>query len=316
MKEHFYLGLDIGATNVKIILQEIEHPSKTTQVYKKKFMLFDTVNEEFEVNILNNIEKIILGNNYQLAGLRGIGISSAAIFDRNTGDILNWPNNGKWKGLPLKSLVSNYFNVPVIIEDDANSAAFGEYRAREGRPDKNMAFITISTGIGCGLILNGEIFTGTNGWAGEIGHLTMADNGPLCSCGSTGCLQSLASGRALMEKALKLNFIHGEKYKIAELADVVALAKNGVSFAQEIFAEAADYIADAIRILITLLDISTFILGGGVMNADYIMLERIKQKINQDTLKLDRNIKVEKSFLIDDNGVFGALALLRHSLKH
>src|SRR5690606_15913905 len=109
------------------------------------------------------------------------------------GNIIRWPNHPRWNGFELKSFLENEFQVAVMLEDDANTAALGEFCFLQAHDISNMAFITVSTGIGCGLIVNKQLYTGDNGWAGEIGHIQLDPNGPECTCGKKGCLQALAS---------------------------------------------------------------------------------------------------------------------------
>jgi glucokinase len=309
--QNFFLGLDIGASNVRIALQECDLHGNEVMVRKKNFVRLGTGKEEVDQNVCRFIGKTILENGYDPHKLRGIGISSAAIFDRNTGDVLTWPNDPAWNGFPLKAYLEEKYRVPVILEDDANAAALGEYHFGAGRYRKNFGYLTIGTGIGCGLILNGDLYLGTNGWAGELGHYQVVEDGPLCRCGARGCLQAVASGTALLERALLLNRERGNVHAIGRLEDVAMLAADHDPLALQVFGEAGKYLAKAIQDMNMILDLSVFILGGGVLRSSGILVQQIASFLGKDKMNLNRKIELIVSDLIDKNGVLGALALMR-----
>lgn len=309
----FFLGLDIGGTNVRIVSYN-DSDYCISHIKKVPFKRSGNSKCEVDENLCELITAIVNEKSHDHEKLRGIGISLAALFDRASGDITIWPNNKVWNGFPLRSYLMERFKVPVLIEDDANSAALGEHILGAGKGHSNFAYITISTGVGCGLMLNNSLYTGANGWAGEIGHIKVVEDGPECNCGMKGCLQSLVSGPALLKKFAETkmlkNFQDTEKY---DLKDIVNLAYQGDSAAREVFLQAGVHIGKMIASIVMLLDISLVVIGGGVAGAGDILLAPVSNTVDACLKQFKRNVKIERSQLGDNNGAIGALSLIyRH----
>lgn len=308
--DEFYLGLDIGGTNVRIAYYHVA-TRLIGGIARVSFKKSATVEAEIKLNINDLINQAITTNGFRPEGLKGVGISLAALFDRKTGEITCWPNNQLWNGFPLRQHLSQNLNVPVLMEDDANSAGFGEYLAGAGKGCDNFAYITVSTGIGCGLVLGGSLFTGAHGWAGEIGHIPIVTDGPLCKCGKRGCLQSLASGPALLNRGRELAAEAGVPLKgLTDLKEVVHLAGAGTVWAVQVFEEAGSYLANMMASLVMTLDLPLIVLGGGVIQAGDLILNPIRQGLDSFFSDSGRNVEVKVSQLVDDSGVIGALNLI------
>ncbi|MHB1392550.1 MAG: ROK family protein [Clostridia bacterium] len=307
---NFFIGLDIGGTNIRIASIDKEN-KKVGSIQKVSFIRLKTAQEEVDKNVCEQIKHYVEENGLKLKDMEGIGISSAPMFNRENGEIILWPNNQLWNNYPLKKYLYEAFKVQVIIEDDANSAALGEFYFGAGRGYENFAYITVSTGIGCGLIIGGSLYTGKNGGAGEIGHVKVCENGTQCKCGMTGCLQAVASGPALLEKSRWLakqnNF---DPNSICDLDKVVELAHKGSTWAHEVFDEAGAYLANAIANIMMLLDIPLVIIGGGVVQAGDLIIEPIKLSLYPYSQRLNRNIEIKPAALMGDNGLLGALSLI------
>lgn len=312
-----YIGIDIGATNIRFLIYHVQNNICFPYI-KKKFVSCRTAQEEIEKNICYVVETAITEHHYKVENIKGIGIVMAPNFDRQKGVITRWPNHPLWEQFKLKEYIQNRWGkeIHIHLEDDANGAAFGEYRYHQDLlRGKNCSYITISTGVGGGFILNDHLYLGEHGWAGEIGHTIFGNNKLPCSCGKNGCLQTLISGPAILKKFQKE---FGLKYKVTELEEVSAMAQNGNIDAISVFKEAGDILAIFCTNLIELLDISCIILGGGVLQqGGCIMVERVKKYIEQQYGNSIRKIIVEKSDLEDMNGVIGGLALvcLKDNLK-
>ncbi|MHC1683114.1 MAG: ROK family protein [Clostridiaceae bacterium] len=311
----FYVGLDIGASNVRIAISNI-NGEIIGEVYRQKFKKSNFPEQEIQDNIILLIEKIIAINNLRIDDLNGIGISLPALFERKSGIVTNWPNNKLWNGFELKKYLQENFKVLILLEDDANSAAIGEFTYGAAKGYENCAYITISTGIGCGLILNKKLYIGEHGWAGELGHINVLKDGPLCKCGSKGCLQSIASGPAILKKAKEtaLKYGFGENL-ISDLNEVVYYAIKGENWALDAFNEAAYFIANAVSNLVMILDLSVIVIGGGVTNAGKYLINPIKENLNSNLSRLNREVEVKIASCGDDSGVKGALALINKNFS-
>jgi len=311
MREHnsVYAGIDIGATSVKCILFDKE-AKRYSMLNKRLMVTCATAAEEVEKNISSLIADSMALNGYGEAFPAAIGISSAALFNRITGDIINWPNNPLWNGFPLQRHLAARFETKVVMEDDANACTQAEMADRSGKDLHSMAYITISSGIGCGLILNRSLYTGANGWAGELGHIRIPDAAAACVCGKKGCLQAVASGRALYKKAVDINKSQPVPVEIHELEDVVKLAQQQESWAVKLFDEAAVSIAYAIEYMVMLFDLNLFVLGGGVTRAGDVLIQPIQRHVQQLLQPLKRQAFIETSTLGDKGGALGALQLV------
>jgi glucokinase len=307
----FYIGIDMGGTNIRAVVGDGiagGFQDFVSQPVKKQ----ETAELEMEQNIIKLINDICKKHKKTNNKLAGIGIAMAALFDRNTGDITKWPNNNKWSGFQIKRVLENHYHVPVVLEDDANAAAVGEQAVGAGTGAKDLAYITVSTGIGCGIIINDLLVTGNHGWAGELGHIKVSDEDIICTCGAKGCLQAVASGSAILKKFLNSE-IYKKRYndKQIDLKEVSVLAQEEVADARDVFCQAGFYIGRAIANIAMLLDIPLFILGGGVMEAGSVIWNPIQREV-QNSLENKRSISIVSSHLGDMNGAVGALALIKN----
>jgi glucokinase len=304
------LGIDIGGSYVRCVAYE-STCNRFSDLNKMAFKKSTTALEEVEENICFVIRDTLSRNHYSPDNLQGIGISLAALFDRPSGRIVSWPNNKSWSGFPLRQYLTSEFNVPITMEDDANSFALAQYCNSQSTYKTNMAYITISTGIGCGLIFGGKLYTGENGWAGELGHTRIPFSNTPCVCGKTGCLQSMASGPALFKQALKINAAQSKPFSLTDMETVTGLLLKGADCFQQVFDEAGQAIAYAIEYLIMLLDVEQIVLGGGVMHAGDLLLNPVKNSLEKLLADGKRDVCIEKSALGEEGGAMGAIYLIK-----
>lgn len=301
----YYIGIDLGGTNVRIIAAK-KGKNKILAYRKERFQKSESGEEEFVLNLVYLVQDVVTELEAKGESMKGIGIALAALFDRKTGVITKWPNNQKWNGLELRSRLEEYFHVPVIMEDDANAAAIGEQAAGAGIGYHDLAYITVSTGIGCGIIVNDTILTGCNGWAGELGHIKVTDDKVKCMCGAVGCLQAVASGPGILKEYMERSRSQKQKFGLEQ---VVQLADKGDPVAIDSFRKAGKYIGNAIANVAMLLDIPLFILGGGVLNAGEVIMKPIEEAVNQ-SLQQKRSIQLVVTKNSDRNGLYGAVSLI------
>jgi glucokinase len=200
-----------------------------------------------------------------------LGVSCGGPLDSQTGVVYSPPNLPTWDGVPLKVLLQDQFGgLPVIVENDANATALAEHRWGAGVGCRDMAFLTMGTGIGAGLILDGRLYRGRNDLAGEIGHATVWPDGPLCPCGKRGCLEALASGTAIAR-------IGRERYRDPDLTalDICERARRGDPLACEIIAETARWMGLGLANLLHTLNLERVVLGTLAVHAADLLLEPI-----------------------------------------
>ena len=255
------------------------------------------------------------------APVRAIGISAPGPLDPFKGVVLSSPNLPGWDNLPLRDIVSGRFEVPVCVGNDANLAALGEHRFGAGRGYDDMIYMTISTGIGGGIIAGGRLFLGHKGLAGEIGHTVLQPNGPQCGCGNRGCLEALASGTAIGHQAQTLAAsgrapailaaAQGDATQVSAQSVGLAAAQ-GDKVALRLLRQAGRHIGIAIANLMHLFNPQCFVLGGGVTQAGELLFKPIRRTAqrNVQVPQYAEGVEIVPAALGDDVGLLGALALV------
>lgn len=251
---------------------------------------------------------------------RPVGIASPGPLDPRTGTILAAPNLEGWYNVPLGERLQTALGRPVVIGNDANCAALGEYQFGAGRGVANLCYVTLSTGIGGGVIIEDRLFEGTAGAATEVGHMTIDLNGPDCNCGSKGCWEVLASGTAIAAHA-QLAIERGQATQMAAIAgaagrsrvtaqDVTEAARQGDEIAVSILRRAGEIIGFGIINLAHLFDPELIILGGGVVHAGDFVLEPARAIFTRYAMEnYRRTCRITTAALGDDVGLYGAAAL-------
>ncbi len=252
--------------------------------------------------------------------LVGIGIGTPGLVNISEGLVVNAVNLD-WKDLPLARLMSERYHLPVLILNDSQAAAVGEYTYGQGHStESNMIVINARHGIGAGIIINGNLFHGDGGGAGEIGHVVVVpDGGKLCRCGNRGCLETVASAQALVERTQSLvsQSITTQLPKSLQeitLATIEQAFKNGDPLAQQAVLETARYMGMAISSLVGALDIQKIVLTGDMTRFGEPWLEVIQGIFSQATLsRLAQETRIEIGQLGENNIILGASAMLANN---
>lgn len=232
-----------------------------------------------------------------------------------TGVVIEAPNMPGWHRVPLADEVRNRLQVPVGLANDANAAAVGEFRYGAGRGCRHMVYLTVSTGIGGGVIVDGRLMEGADGVAGELGHMTIDMHGPRCPCGNTGCLEVLASGTSI-GRIFRERLAAGGSSIVTEWtdratgADVTRAAAMGDPLAVEVFAEAAHALSVGVVNVVNIFNPDIVVLGGGVTQAGDRLFEPVRTAVKERAMPISReNVRVLPVELGDDAGLYGALAI-------
>jgi len=310
------LGVDVGGTKIAAgvvsedgrIVEKVRHPSPADDAEALRTSIGAAVNE--------------LRGRHDLAA---VGVSAAGFVSSDRRRVLFAPNL-VWGHAPLADLLEDEIDAPVVIENDANAAAWAEYRfgAGVGVPDQLM--ITLGTGVGGGLILGGAIYRGAHGIAAEIGHIGVLRDGVRCQCGRTGCLEQYASGRAL-ERDARLAADAGRAPRLLERAGgdpeavtglmVTELARAGAEDALELVEQFARHLATGISSLVSVLDPALVLLGGGLSEAGDVILRPTAAALSRDLTGGDDRPGPELriSALGNDAGIIGAADLARDVIE-
>ena len=255
--------------------------------------------------------------------IAGVGLSVASPIDPASGEMYNPPNlsGEEWHLYSPVPYLEEALSLPVWAANDATLGAMGEYAFGAGKGCRNMIYMTVSTGIGGGIVIDGKLYTGASGFAGEIGHITIDRNGTTdgCNCGNVGCLEALASGTALA-RAARERLAAGEQSALTELARgdianvdarmVADAAHAGDALALDLMRDMGDCIGAGVVSLMNIFDPDLIVIGGGVSRSLDLLLPAIRNQISRRAMAhLRHRMPVVQSQLGDDVGLLGAAAL-------
>jgi len=249
--------------------------------------------------------------------IAGIGMCCAGPINTETGIVTDIPTLPGWEGFALAATLSQRTGLRVRVENDGIAAALGEWRYGAGQGARNMVYLTVSTGIGGGAVVDGRLLRGHKGISGHIGHMRMAQDGPRCHCGAVGCFEALASGTALKQRALDAVSSAASPY-LASIAagtgidarDVVEGARAGDPHCLQLVADEAMYLGQGITSAIHMFSPERVIMGGGLSRAFDLLEPGIHDIIRRDALVPFRQLRVMPAALGDDSGLLGAAALI------
>jgi len=247
-----------------------------------------------------------------------MGIAVPGPTDPYKGIIFEAPNIPAWKNLPLVYLLKEQFKVPVDLGNDANLAAMGEWKYGAGRGHRNLAYMTVSTGIGGGVILDDRLLLGERGLATEFGHITVQRDGPLCGCGQRGHLEALAAGPAIAKWVIN-EIDKGATSRLSGNTEintkmVAEAAKSGDELAVRALERAGTYIGRALADVLHMFNPSIVIIGGGVSQSGNLLMTPMRESMEAHVMDAHylENLTLTTAALGDDTGLLGALALARH----
>jgi len=271
--------------------------------------------------IFSTIDRLLSQGSTSTAQLYGIAIAAAGAIDTSKGLVTSSPNLPGWLDVPLRDMVSQRYGVNTCLLNDASAAALAEHRLGAGKGTSNLIYITVSTGVGGGIIINGELYSGASGCAGEIGHMTIDVNGPECGCGNRGCLEVLASGKAIAAEA-KRRIKEGEKSRLTDIvsgdleaitAEKIALAaQDGDRLALEVISRAASYLGAGMVNLVNIFNPEMIIVGGGLSKMGDLLLKPAREIVRERAFPLCTGaVRIATAGLGDDGGVLGAAIYAR-----
>ncbi len=316
MHDEFLIGIDLGGTNIKGALLDINGG-----IIEKKEIptLANTGPEAVAGRIAGMITELEITARERSKGVTGVGIGVPGQPERSTGDVIFAPNL-YWRNVPLVKYLRRKTALPVFLENDANVAALGEQWRGAGQGSANMVMVTIGTGIGGGIVLDGCLYTGANGAAGELGHTVIEPGGPQCSCGRRGCLETLTSATAMvrmareaMDRGVITELFREENL---EARDIIMAARAGDRLALEIVEKAAYYLGIGLGNIINILNPDTIVIGGGVSRAGELLFEPLCRAARENCLESAGSIvRIVPAQLGNDAGFVGAAQLVLQNTK-
>jgi glucokinase len=317
-----FVGVDLGGTNIKAGIVDIDSGRvlsvKSTPTLAREG--HDAVMERMAglVNDAISAHGLAVG---------GVGVTAPGVLDLEKGTTLFLPNlPGTWPDVPLRDFLQHKTGLPVFLLNDVRAITFGEWKFGAGRGAETMACFAVGTGIGGGLVINGQLHLGIGGTAGELGHQTIDFNGPLCGCGNRGCLEAFASGPAIAALGVKA-VMQGRTTILGSLVDydlnkitpqlICEAARQGDAVANEIYAEAGTYLGIGVANVLVSVGPRKVVIGGGVAEAGDLLLEPLRRTIRQRVavMPVDQ-VEVVQASLGPEAGVLGVAMWAGLNLRH
>ena len=305
----YTIGVDVGGTNIKLGLVDRSGAIAarafldTKSFYGSKKKLTDV--------IIGAVRDLIEEKRLASKDILGIGLGLPGPIDSKRGIVNFLPNIPGWKNVPLKSIVQKKLHIPTVVDNDVNLITLGEWKFGAGKNYKNLMCMTLGTGVGGGLILNGALYRGEGFVAGELGHMPLNEKGPDCNCGGSACFEYYVGNGYLLKKAAKIF-----KNKNIQLSDVFFLAKQGNARAIEFWEEAATHIGNALVGVVNLLNLRLIVIGGGVSNNYQFLGKTINAVIRRRAMKVQaKMVKIVRAKLGNDAGIMGARVLVKESIR-
>lgn len=321
MKKHV-VGIDIGGTKLATVVAD-----KTGHILGKvRKPTRSEKGPEYAIGLLfDMVREVVSQAGLEQASISAIGVSCGGPLDTKTGIVYSPPNLPGWDALPLKAQLESEFQVPVTIENDANASALAEFRFGGGRGYSAVLYMTMSTGIGGGIVIDGQVYHGANDSAGEVGHQILLPNGPRCGCGKQGCLEALCSGPAIARRAqdaIRKHRKHPDaSTALLTLADgriediksehVLDAARAGDALASELLQETAYYMGWGIANLVNILNPDVVLLGTIAVAAGDLLLDPIRETVSKFAMTRPAEaVHIAPAQLGDALGDLAAVALV------
>lgn len=314
---NYYIGVDLGGTNIVVGLvseeyQIIDRCTCPTNLPRPAKAIVD--------NIAKLIRQLLVKQNITIEDICSIGVGVPGTANKETG-MVEYANNLGFYDVPFVSLLKEYFDTKICFDNDGNAAAWGEYLAGCGKGYHSLIAITLGTGVGGGIVMNDQLYTGSNYAAAEIGHHVICMDGVPCNCGRNGCFEAYASATALIEQTKAAMDLNKESYlwELCEgdinrvegkiLFDAVAKGDNTASMVLEQFIK---YLSVGITNLINIFQPDILCIGGGISKAGSIFIEPLIERVNREiyTRNSLKQTKIVIAELDNDAGIIGAAHLV------
>jgi len=314
----YYMGMDIGGTKCAVVISEknsnavkdkIRFETKTERGWQK--VVGELISSAFEITQRNGIA---------LTDVISCGVSCGGPLDSDSGIIMRPPNLPDWDNVPLCDIFKERYGVPVFLQNDANACAVAEWKFGAGQGYNNMVFLTFGTGMGAGLILDGRLYSGTNDMAGEVGHIRVAEDGPV-GYGKKGSFEGFCSGGGI-ERLAKEMYKKNTANTMLDESDfsakaVAEAAKSGDAFALSVYDKCAEMLGRGLSVIIDIINPQAVVIGSIYERSGELLKDRMMQIINDEALPLSASVcKILPAKLSDSIGDYAAIGVAAAGLEN
>ena len=306
MTAKYIIGIDLGGTNLKSALLDFKYKILRKEVFNTQ----DFIKKERLIQaIVDSIHRILKYKNLNKRQVLGIGLGLPGPIDVKRGLVHFFPNIAGWKEVNLKNILEKRLGLPVSLDNDANLMSLAEFRMGAAKGLRNVVCLTLGTGVGGGIIIEGRLYRGSTYSAGEIGHLPINEEGPQCNCRGIACLETYIGNNRIIAQAKK---IFPQKISLEKLSQ---LAKQKDGKALKIWSDVGGHLGVALVGVVNLLNPDAIVIGGGVANAGKVLFDRVKEIISRQAMPVQaRQVKVFKAKLGNDAGLIGAGILVKEGI--
>jgi glucokinase len=306
--KRFTIGVDVGGTNVKMGLVSPQGAILSRAILDTKS--FNKNKQKLIDAIVVAILGLISEKRLAAKDILGVGLGLPGPIDAERGMVNFLPNIPGWKNVPLTNILRKKLCLPTFIDNDVNLITLGEWTFGAGRNYRNLMCMTLGTGVGAGLVLNGSLYRGEGFSAGELGHMPLNEQGPACNCGGWGCFERYVGNATLLKKGAQT---FG---RAIPLPEIYQLARNHDPRALRFWEETGEHIGNALVGVINLLNLRLIVVGGGVANSFRFMHKTIVKTIKARAMKIPAGmVQVVRAQLNDDAGILGAQVLVKGSVR-
>jgi len=306
MVKKFIIGIDLGGTNLKIALLDLRYQIK----YKKVLNTKNFSSKESLISaVVSSVNKIIQDNKLSKTSILGVGLGLPGPIDSDKGLVHFFPNIPGWKEVNLRGILKKKLRLSVCLDNDANLMALAEYRLGAAKGFRNAVCLTLGTGVGGGIVIEGKLYHGASFAAGEIGHVPVNELGAKCNCGGMACLETYIGNKVILKEAKR---VFGRPMSLEELS---RLAKKGNPRAISVWQYAGRYLGIALTGTVNLLNPDVIVIGGGVAQAGRVLFTKVREEILQRAMYVQaRHVKIAKAMLGSDAGLIGAALLVKDKI--
>lgn len=306
MTKKFIISIDLGGTNLKAALLDlnykiIDRETLSTRSFMQK--------EDLIMGIVHSVNRFIKYNNLSKAQILGIGLGLPGPVDAKRGIVHFFPNIPGWKEVRLKNILEKKLDLAVFLDNDAKLMTLAEHKLGAAKGWLNVLCMTLGTGIGGGIIINGKLYRGFNNAAGEIGHLAINEKGAYCNCGSYGCLEAYIGSRRIINRAKKT---FKRNITLEELSQL-ALKRNRAAI--DIWRQTGSHLGFALASVVNLLNLDAIVIGGGVAKAGKVLFNSIKETLTSQSMSVQgKHVNICKAKFGNEAGLIGAAIMVKEGL--
>jgi len=307
MAKKFVIGIDLGGTNLKIGVLDLKHKLFAKEVLSTRNF---SRKERLISAIIDSIKTIIKNNGIKKAEVLGVGLGLPGPIDVEHGIVHYLPNIPGWKEVNLKKILEKELNLPVFVDNDAKLMSLAEYKLGRGQGFKNVICLTLGTGIGSGVIIDGRLYRGANNAAGEFGHVPINEEGPRCNCGGIACIEAYIGNNRIIREARRVF----KRFVSPEELDTLAKEKNKKAI--KIWVKVGERLGIALTGAVNLLNLDAIVIGGGISGAGKLLFDNVRKTINKRAMSVQaKHVKIFKARFGNDAGLVGASILVEEGTK-